>query len=89
MSNKFRPFSKRLTKRIIIVLTLTLALIFAGLFYLATSLTRDINKDMFYCIMDTESEIVEKELYGVELSTKSSIRHMERAVVSPDGVYEA
>ena len=58
MSNKFRPFSKRLTKRIIIVLTLTLALIFAGLFYLATSLTRDINKDMFYCIMDTESEIV-------------------------------
>ena len=89
MSNKFRPFSKRLTKRIIIVLTLTLALIFAGLFYLATSLTRNMNKDMFYCIMDTESEIVEKELYGVELSTRSSIRHMEQAVVSPDRLYEA
>jgi hypothetical protein len=47
------------------------------------------NKDMFYCIMDTESEIVEKELYGVELSTRSSIRHMEQAVVSPDRLYEA
>ena len=87
--SKFCSFSKRLTKRIIIVLTLTLAAIFAGLFYLATSLTRDMNRDMFYCIMDTESEIVEKELYGVELSTKSSIRHMEQVVALPDKVYEA
>lgn len=31
MSNKFRSFSKRLTKRIIIVLTL--AVIFAGLYH--------------------------------------------------------
>ena len=89
MSNKFRSFSKRLTKRIIIVLTLTLAVIFAGLLYLATSLTRDMNRSMFYCIMDTESEIVEKELYGVELSTQSSIRHMQQAVASPEGVYDA
>ena len=73
MSNKFRSFSKRLTKRIIIVLTLTLAVIFAGLYYLATSLTRDMNRSMFYCIMDTESEIVEKELYGVQLSTQSTV----------------
>ncbi len=89
MSNKFRSFSKRLTKRIIIVLTLTLAVIFAGLYYLATSLTRDMNRSMFYCIMDTESEIVEKELYGVQLSTQSSIRHMQQAVTSPEGVYDA
>ena len=33
MSNKFRSFSKRLTKRIIIVLTLTLAVIYAGLYH--------------------------------------------------------
>ena len=70
MSNKFRSFSKRLTKRIIIALTLTLAVIYAGLYYLATSLTSDINRSMFYCIMDTESEIVERELYGVELSSR-------------------
>ena len=89
MSKKFRSFSKRLTKRIIIVLMLTLTVIFAVLFYLATSLTRDINRSMFYCIMDTESEIVEKELYGVQISTQSSIRHMQQAVASPDGVFDA
>lgn len=89
MSRKFRSFSKRLTKRIIIALTLTLAVIYAGLYYLATSLTSDINRSMFYCIMDTESEIVERELYGVELSTQSSILHIQQVVDSPDEVYEA
>lgn len=89
MNSKFRSFSKRLTKRIIIVLMLTLAAIFAGLYYLATSLTRNMNQSMFYCIMDVEREVVEKELYGVELSTQSSVRHIQRATSSPDRVYEA
>ena len=87
MNSKFRSFSKRLTHRIVLALILTLAVIFAIFYYMAVGITKMLYEDGIYSIMDVQSEIVEKMLYGVELSVCSSVSGIEKTLARPETMY--
>ena len=89
MNKRFHSFSRRLTRRIVITLILMLAVVFACIFYLTVSTTKELNEFSFNSIMDVQSEIVEKVLYGVELSVSSSVGDMEQALATPETLYAA
>ena len=87
MNSKFRSFSKRLTHRIVLALILTLAVMFAIIYYVAVGITKILYEDGIYSIMDVQSEIVEKMLYGVELSVCSSVSGIEKTLARPETMY--
>lgn len=70
--NRFVSFSKHLTRRIVLLLTLTLSVLFAVLISLTAITSYSMQKSYFNSIMDVESEIVEGMLHGVELSVQSN-----------------
>ena len=87
MNSKFCSFSKRLTHRIVLALILTLAVIFAIFYYMAVGITKMLYEEDIYSIMDVQSEIVEKMLYGVELSVCSSVSGIEKTLARPETLY--
>ena len=87
MDKKFLSFSRRLTRRIVFVLTITLSVVFAVVYYLTVSATRLMSESSFYSVMDVQSEIVEKVLYGVELSVSSSLGEIEESLATPEMLY--
>lgn len=87
MNKRFHSFSRRLTRRIVITLILTLAAVFACIFYLTVSATKELNEFSFNSIMHVQSEIVEKMLYGVELSVTSSVSDIEKDLAEPEALY--
>lgn len=89
MNRKFLSFSKRLTRRIVLALTLTLAVLFAIIYYFTVGITQMLYEDGIYSVMDVQSEIVEKMLYGVELSVGSSVGDIEEAMATPATLHAA
>ena len=87
MISKYTSFSKRLTRRIVLALMLTLGVLFAVIYMMTVAITFSMNKSTFHGIMDVESEFVEKVLYGVELSVNSNIAGLGHVMATPEGVY--
>ena len=86
--NKFVSFSKHLTRRIVLLLTLTLSVLFAVLIYLTAMTSYSMQKSYFNSVMDVESEVVEGMLSGVELSVRSNVSDIEHALDSPEKLYD-
>ena len=85
--NRFVSFSKHLTRRIVLLLTLTLSVLFAVLIALTAITSYSMQKSYFNSIMDVESEVVEGMLNGVELSVQSNASDVEHALDSPEELY--
>ena len=85
--SKFVSFSKHLTRRIVLLLTLTLSVLFAVLIYLTAMTSYSMQKSYYNSIMDVESEVVEGMLHGVELSVQSNASDIEHALGSPEELY--
>ena len=85
--NRFVSFSKHLTRRILLLLILTLSVLFAVLIYLTAMTSYSMQKSYFNSVMDVESEVVEGMLNGVELSVKSNASDIEHALGSQDELY--
>ena len=85
--NRFVSFSKHLTRRIVLLLTLTLSVLFAVLIALTAMTSYSMQKSYFNSVMDVESEVVEGMLHGVELSVKSNASDVEHALDSPEELY--
>ena len=86
--NRFVSFSKHLTRRIVLLLTLTLSVLFAVLICLTAMTSYSMQKSYFSSIMDVESEVVEGMLAGVELSVKSNVSDIEHVLYSPEELYK-
>ena len=89
MNRKFFSFSKRLTRRIVLTLTLMLVVLFAIIYYLSVGITKMLYEDGIYSVMDVQSEIVEKMLYGVELSVRSSVGDIGKSLSTQETLYAA
>ena len=89
MNRKFFSFSKRLTRRIVLTLTLMLVVLFAIIYYLSVGITKMLYEDGIYSVMDVQSEIVEKMLYGVELSVRSRVGDIGKSLSTQETLYAA
>ena len=81
-----KSFSRRLTHRIVIALTLALALVAAGIFYQAFSIMELMTSAYYGHVADIENESVEKRLHDVEVAMHNSIDEVERQLYNPDSV---
>ncbi|MBP5712711.1 MAG: hypothetical protein J6W77_06970, partial [Prevotella sp.] len=86
---KFHSFSSRLTRRIIIALLLTMTLITALIFKLATSAVTVLSEMYYQSVLDFTDETVEKVLTAVEVSAANNINEVESWLSQPDKVYDA
>ena len=82
-------FSRRLTRRIVLALTLALAVVTAGVFYQASWIMEYMASAYYEHIADIENESVEKKLHDVEVAVRNSIDEVEWQLVCPDSVYIA
>ena len=89
MKLKFHSFSSRLTRRIIIALLLTMTLITALIFKLATSAVTVLSEMYYQSVLDFTDETVEKVLTAVEVSAANNINEVESWLSQPDKVYDA
>ena len=81
-----RSFSKRLTRRIVIALMLTLALVTAGIFYQAFRSMELMTSAYYGHVADIENESVEKRLHDVQVAVHNSIDEVEWQLYNPDSV---
>lgn len=86
---KYRSFSRRLTWRIILALTLVLGLLNAILFMFCSNIMTRTFKESFIYWMVTENKTLEKELYGIEVASHNSIDEIEAHIGSPESVKAA
>ena len=89
MKQQYRSFSKRLTRRIMLALTLALIVVAACFNWIeAEVFTRYYN---VYCklLLDVKNETVRKALYGVEVAVMNSTDDLEERLQSPATVISA
>lgn len=89
MNQKFRSFSKRLTRRIVMALALMLAVIYACIYSISYFFMGGMVENAFYNLLDAESMSVSMVLSDIEVAARNSIDDVEERVESPEGVRDA
>jgi sigma-B regulation protein RsbU (phosphoserine phosphatase) len=84
-----KSFSKRLTRRIVIALTLVMIIIIAGTTYLASRFTGPLIEAYFEHLADIENESIEKRLHDVQVAVHNSIDEVVEELNHPDSVIAA
>ena len=84
-----KSFSKRLTRRIVIALTLVMIIIIAGTTYLASRFTGPLIEAYFEHLADIENESIEKRLHDVQVAVHNSIDEVMEELNHPDSVIAA
>ena len=91
MSKKqqYRSFSKRLTRRIMLALTLALIVVAACFNWLEADVFTHYYKVYCKILLDVKNETVRKALYGVEVAVMNSTDDLEEQLQSPATVFNA
>ena len=91
MSKKqqYRSFSKRLTHRIMLALTLALLVVAACFNWLEADVFTHYYKVYCKILLDVKNETVRKALYGVEVAVMNSTDDLEEQLQSPATVFNA
>ena len=84
-----QSFSRRLTRRIVIALILTLALVIIGILYQFSWVMGFMTNAYYGHVADIENESVEKRLHDIQVAIHNSIDEMERQLSSPDSICKA
>ena len=86
---RFRSFSKRLTRRIMLALTLALIVVAACFNWLEADVFTHYYKVYCKILLDVKNETVRKALYGVEVAVMNSTDDLEEQLQSPATVFNA
>ena len=91
MSKKqqYRSFSKRLTRRIMLALTLALLVVAACFNWLEADVFTHYYKVYCKILLDVKNETVRKALYGVEIAVENSTDDLEERLQNPATVFSA
>ena len=84
-----KPFSKRLTDRIMMVVVLSTVLMTVALFMVAGSQMNHHTGAFIQSLMDTENETISKMLTSVEVALINSADEVEDNIDSPESVLES
>ena len=86
---RYRSFSKRLTRRIMLALTLALIVVAACFNWIEAGVFTTYYKAYCKILLDVKNETVRKALYGVEVAVVNSTDDLEEQLQSPATVYSA
>ena len=89
MKQRYRSFSKRLTRRIMLALTLALIAVAACFNWLEADTFTHYYKVYCKILLDVKNETVRKALYGVEVAVMNSTDELEERLQSPATVFSA
>ena len=89
MKQRYRSFSKRLTRRIMLALTLALIAVAACFNWLEADTFTHYYKVYCKILLDVKNETVRKALYGVEVAVMNSTDDLEERLQSPASVFSA
>lgn len=82
-------FSKRLTRRIVLALSLVLMIIIAGATIMALRFTGPLVEAYFEHLADIENESIEKRLHDVQIAVQNSIDEVVEDMADPNSVFTA
>ena len=86
---KYTSFSKRLTRRIMLALTLALIVVAACFNWIEAGVFTTYYKAYCKLLLDVKNETVRKALYGVEVAVTNSTDDLEEQLQSPATVFNA
>jgi sigma-B regulation protein RsbU (phosphoserine phosphatase) len=86
---RYCSFSKRLTRRIMLALTLALIVVAACFNWLEADVFTNYYKGYCKILLDVKNETVRKALYGVEVAVNNSTDDLEEQLQSPATVFNA
>ena len=86
---RYRSFSKRLTRHIMLALTLALIVVAACFNWLEADTFTHYYKAYCKILLDVKNETVRKALYGVEVAVMNSTDDLEERLQSPATVFSA
>ena len=86
---RYRSFSKRLTRRIMLALTLALIVMAACFNWIEAEVFTRYYKAYCKILLDVKNETVRKALYGVEVAVMNSTDDLEEQLQSPATVFNA
>ncbi len=86
---RYRSFSKRLTRRIMLALTLALIAVAACFNWLEADTFTHYYKVYCKILLDVKNETVRKALYGVEVAVMNSTDDLEERLQNPSTVFSA
>lgn len=86
---RYRSFSKRLTRRIMLALTLALIAVAACFNWLEADTFTHYYKVYCKILLDVKNETVRKALYGVEVAVMNSTDDLEERLQNPASVFSA
>ena len=89
MKQRYRSFSKRLTRRIMLALTLALIAVAACFNWLEADTFTHYYKVYCKILLDVKNETVRKALYGVEVAVMNSTDELEERLQNPATVFSA
>ena len=89
MKQRYRSFSKRLTRRIMLALTLALIAVAACFNWLEADTFTHYYKVYCKILLDVKNETVRKALYGVEVAVMNSTDDLEERLQNPSTVFSA
>ena len=84
-----RSFSRRLSRRILIVLTLTITSVALLVITFSSIVLRKMSLGYFLCELQVANEWIEKRIYGVEVASANTVDELSEQLDSPEHVFDA
>ena len=88
MAQTFQSFSRRLSRRLILIVLIMMGLMVVGMVAWTLRVTEELNEAHYQVVMDTSKKSVEKELRSVEVASLNDAAEVERHLSSPEDVFE-
>jgi len=89
MKNRFRSFSKRLTRRIMFALGVTMAIVTMLVILFTFHAMRLMTISYYQSLLQVENESIQKVLYGVEVATQNGADGIEDNLGTTQDIYDA
>lgn len=88
MAKSYQSFSRRLSRRLILIVLITMGLMVVGVVVQTLHMTEEVSEAHYQVVMETSKKSIEKELRGVEVASLNDAVEVQRHLSSPEDVFE-
>ena len=88
MANSFHSFSRRLSRRIILIVLVMMVLMGVGMVTWTMRLLENLTESHYQVVMEDANQALEKELRAIEVAALNDAAEVERHLSSPQDVFE-
>ena len=88
MAKTYQSFSRRLSRRLILIVLIMMGLMVVGMVAGTLRMTEEVSEAHYQVVMDTSKKTIEKELRSVEVASLNDAVEVERHLSSPEDVFE-